>query len=78
MTRKTKSLLISQKNVAHAELHAAKREITYADGCYVVNSRRYDEGEIVLELEQGNTQIKGYLWQLMKMTGGFHSQLGQP
>lgn len=41
----------------------SEEEITYADGCYVVNSRRYDEGEIVLELEQGNTQIKGYLWQ---------------
>lgn len=37
--------------------------ITYADGNYTVNSRRYDEGEVVLELEQGATTIKGYLSQ---------------
>ncbi|MGN0008677.1 MAG: hypothetical protein ACI33N_03355 [Desulfovibrionaceae bacterium] len=37
--------------------------VTYADGSYIINSRRYDEGEVVLELQQGNTSIKGYLWQ---------------
>lgn len=41
----------------------SEEKITYADGSYIVNSRRYDEGEVVLELEQGSTSIKGYLWQ---------------
>ncbi len=38
--------------------------VTYADGSFIVNSRRYDEGEIVLELMQGSTSIKAYLSQL--------------
>lgn len=37
--------------------------VTYGDGSFIVNSRRYDEGEVVLELEQGGVEIKGYLWQ---------------
>lgn len=41
----------------------SEETITYADGNYVVNSRRYDEGEVVLELEQGGITIKGYLTQ---------------
>lgn len=41
----------------------SEEEVTYADGSYTVNSRRYDEGEVVLELMQGTTSIKGYLWQ---------------
>lgn len=45
---------------------APRREgiVTYADGSYIVNSRRYDEGEIVLEQMQGSTRIKAYLSQL--------------
>ena len=42
----------------------SEEQTTYADGSYTVNSRRYDEGQVTLELEQGRTQIKGYLWQL--------------
>lgn len=42
----------------------SEETITYADGSYIVNSRRYDEGEVVLELEQNDITIKGYLWQL--------------
>lgn len=34
---------------------------TYADGNYTVNSRRYDEGEIVLELLQSDIVVRGYL-----------------
>lgn len=34
---------------------------TYADGNYTVNSRRYDEGEIVLELLQSGIVVRGYL-----------------
>lgn len=34
---------------------------TYADGNYTVNSRRYDEGEIVLELLQSDIVVSGYL-----------------
>ena len=34
---------------------------TCADGRYIVNSRKYEEGEMVLELQQGNAKIKGYL-----------------
>ena len=42
----------------------SESQISYADGEYIVNSRRYDEGEIVLELEQHGVKIKGYLNQL--------------
>lgn len=38
--------------------------VTYSDGSFIVNGLRYDENEVVLELEQGGVTIKGYLWQL--------------
>lgn len=41
----------------------SEERTTYADGCYTVKSRNYEEGEIVLELQQGDTVIKGYLSQ---------------
>lgn len=41
-----------------------EERVTYADGSFIVNSRRYDEGEVVLELMQGSTSIKAYLSQL--------------
>ena len=41
-----------------------EEETTYCDGNYTVLSRRYDEGEVVIELIQDDTIIKGYLHQL--------------
>lgn len=41
-----------------------EEQTTYADGIYTIKSRNYDEGNIVLELEQENVLVKGYLWQL--------------
>ena len=42
----------------------SEERTTYADGCYTIKARNYEEGEIVLELQQGDTVIKGYLSQL--------------
>ena len=42
----------------------SEETVTYAYGSFIVNSRRYDEGEVVLELMQGSTTIKAYLSQL--------------
>ncbi len=42
----------------------SEETVTYADGSFIVKSRRYDEGEVVLELMQGSTTIKAYLSQL--------------
>ncbi len=54
---------LSAKGCGPRRASRSSEEITYADGMYTVNSRRYDEGEVVLELEQGSTTIKAYLWQ---------------
>lgn len=58
---------ISAKDAKHCGPRRAPRSeesVTYADGSYVVNRLSFTEGEIVLELEQGGTTIKGYLTQL--------------
>lgn len=39
----------------------SEETLTYADGNYTVNAKCYDEGEVVLELEQGGQTIKAYL-----------------
>lgn len=52
--------------------------VTYADGSYVVNSFIFTEGDIVLELEQEGTTIKGYLTQLDRADRtGFLKSLGR-
>ena len=43
-----------------------EEKVTYADGAYIVNGMHCDEGEVVLELRQGSTIVKGYLSALDK------------
>lgn len=51
------------KKYASRRAPRSEEAVTYADGNYTVNAICYDEGEIVLELEQGGQVIKAYLWQ---------------
>lgn len=52
------------KQLNPKRLPRSEEQLTYGDGAYILKKRNYEEGELVLELSQGDIDIKAYLWQL--------------
>lgn len=50
-----------EEQCSSGRMPRGEESMTCADGPYTVLSRIYDEGEIILKLQQGNTVINGHL-----------------
>ena len=55
------TIQIGDSTLIPADIPRTEEQLTYGDGPYILEKRIYSEGELVLELSQGDIYIKAYL-----------------